>query len=99
MHLQGHVFKRGPAAPDLRLRSVQDGSWFRVHLLGFRFRGRDGFKCIPPSASRAELTRLTAEEAAVYQALRGDSYETAVRLEQELIGWDWALERLRRSTR
>ena len=48
-----------------------------------------------PSPSRATLTRLTAEEAAVYQALGNDSYGPAVRLEQELIRWDWVLERLR----
>ena len=47
-----------------------------------------------PSPSRAALTRLTPEEAALYQALRDDRFGSAVRLEQELIGWDWALERL-----
>ena len=48
-----------------------------------------------PSPSRAALTRLTADEAVLYEALGNDSYGSAVRLEQELIGWDWALERLR----
>ena len=47
-----------------------------------------------PSPSRADLTRLTPEEAALYQALRDDRFGSAVRLERELIGWDWALERL-----
>lgn len=47
-----------------------------------------------PSPSRAVLTRLTAEESALYQALGHDTHGSAVRLEQELIRWDWALERL-----
>lgn len=48
-----------------------------------------------PSPSRAVLTRLTAEESALYEALGNDTHGSAVRLEQELIRWDWALERLR----
>lgn len=47
-----------------------------------------------PSPSRAALTRLTPEESALYEALGDDSYGSAVRLEQELIRWDWALGRL-----
>ena len=47
-----------------------------------------------PSPSRAALTRLTAEESAVYRGLGADAYGPAVRLEQERIRWDWALERL-----
>ena len=47
-----------------------------------------------PSPSRAVLSRLTAEENAVYQALGNDSFGKSVRLEQELIRWDWVLERL-----
>ncbi|MFC9351584.1 Wadjet anti-phage system protein JetD domain-containing protein [Arthrobacter sp. NPDC057013] len=49
-----------------------------------------------PSPSRAVLTKLTTEEAALYEALGNDTYGEAVRLEQELIRWDWALERLKR---
>lgn len=44
--------------------------------------------------SRAQLTRLTPEESAVYDALGNDTYGTAVRLEQEHIKWDWVLDRL-----
>ena len=44
-----------------------------------------------PAPSRAALTRLTAEESAVYEALGSDAFGKAVRLEQELIRWDWAL--------
>ncbi|WP_457966117.1 DUF2220 family protein [Arthrobacter sp. D1-29] len=47
-----------------------------------------------PSPSRAALSRLTAEESALYEALGRDSYGPSVRLEQELIRWDWALARL-----
>jgi hypothetical protein len=47
-----------------------------------------------PSPSRAVLTRLTAEETTVYEALGSDSFGKSVRLEQELIRWDWVLKRL-----
>lgn len=47
-----------------------------------------------PSPSKAVLNRLTAEESRVYQALGDDTYGPSARLEQELIRWDWALERL-----
>lgn len=49
-----------------------------------------------PAPSRAALTRLSAEESALYEALGNDRYGPSVRLEQELINWDWALERLKR---
>lgn len=48
-----------------------------------------------PSPSRVALSRLTPEEAALHEALRDDRFGSAVRLEQELIPWDWALDRLR----
>ena len=47
-----------------------------------------------PLPSRAVLSRLTADESALYAALGDDTYGPAVRLEQELVRWDWALERL-----
>ncbi|MDQ0822313.1 hypothetical protein QFZ79_000050 [Arthrobacter sp. V4I6] len=47
-----------------------------------------------PSPSRAALSRLTPEESALFEALVSDSFGKSVRLEQELIRWDWALERL-----
>jgi hypothetical protein len=47
-----------------------------------------------PSPSRAALTRLTSEERALYESLGDDTYGPSVRLEQELINWVWALERL-----
>jgi hypothetical protein len=46
-----------------------------------------------PSPSRAALSRLTDEESALYEALGNDSFGKSVRLEQELIRWDWALEK------
>jgi hypothetical protein len=49
---------------------------------------------IEPSPSRAALSRLTAEESMLYEALGSDTFGKSVRLEQELIRWDWALERL-----
>jgi hypothetical protein len=50
-----------------------------------------------PAPARAELARLSTEESALYQALGEDLYGPAVRLEQELIGWNWALKRLLRT--
>jgi hypothetical protein len=47
-----------------------------------------------PSPSKAALTRLTVEETQLYDGLVHDKYGTAIRLEQELIRWDWALKRL-----
>ena len=47
-----------------------------------------------PQPSRAALTRLTGEESALYQALGNGTFGPAVRLEQELIQWGWASERL-----
>ena len=47
-----------------------------------------------PTPARAELTRLTEDESSLYRALRDGVYGPAVRLEQELIRWDWALERI-----
>ena len=32
--------------------------------------------------------------AALYEALGSDRYAPSVRLEQELVRWDWAVERL-----
>ncbi len=46
-----------------------------------------------PSPSRAALSLLTDEESALYEALGNDSFGNSVRLEQELIRWDWALEK------
>ncbi|MFJ6001705.1 Wadjet anti-phage system protein JetD domain-containing protein [Arthrobacter sp. NPDC092385] len=43
-----------------------------------------------PTPSRVDLTRLTAAEAEMYRALQQDVYGPSVRLEQELIRWNWA---------
>ena len=51
---------------------------------------------VESTPSRAVLGRLTAEEARVYEGLQSGSYGNRVRLEQELIGWGWATERLGR---
>ncbi|MBG6224324.1 hypothetical protein IWX63_000879 [Arthrobacter sp. CAN_A2] len=44
--------------------------------------------------SRARLTRLTAAEADLYSALQQDVYGPSLRLEQELLRWDWVESRL-----
>ena len=49
---------------------------------------------VEASPSRAALTRLTPNEALVYEALQAGTYGDKVRLEQELIAWEWALARL-----
>ncbi|WP_285314249.1 Wadjet anti-phage system protein JetD domain-containing protein [Pseudarthrobacter sp. fls2-241-R2A-168] len=49
-----------------------------------------------PSPSKAPLGRLTAEESALYTALANDAFGASIRLEQELIRWDWALGKLHR---
>jgi hypothetical protein len=48
-----------------------------------------------PQPSTADLTRLTEEELALYTALGNGAFGPAVRLEQELIRWEWALEGIR----
>jgi hypothetical protein len=50
-----------------------------------------------PSPSRSALTRLTPEEANLYEELGNDTHGSAVRLEQELIRWNWAIQLLRRA--
>lgn len=47
-----------------------------------------------PSPSRAALARLTGQESALYTALGNGTYGPAVRLEQELVRWDWAQQRI-----
>lgn len=47
-----------------------------------------------PVPSKVSLSRLTAEESGLYHRLRAGAFGSDVRLEQELIRWDWALERI-----
>jgi len=46
------------------------------------------------SPSRAALGMLTAAEAVLYESLGNDTHGSNVRLEQELINWQWALQQL-----
>ncbi|GAB3539021.1 DUF3322 and DUF2220 domain-containing protein [Arthrobacter tecti] len=46
------------------------------------------------SPVRAELLRLNSAETSVYRSLCDDVHGPAVRLEQEVIRWDWVLDRL-----
>lgn len=48
-----------------------------------------------PDPVRHDLPRLTREEAAVYDDLRYDRLQPALRLEQERVGFGWVSERLR----
>jgi hypothetical protein len=51
-----------------------------------------------PKPTRAALPRLTTEEAEVYASLTsgglGRPEWSGVRLEQEYVRWDWAMERI-----
>ncbi|WP_235912137.1 DUF2220 domain-containing protein [Ruania zhangjianzhongii] len=47
-----------------------------------------------PKPTHAALTRLREDEAALYADLVSDRFDAQVRLEQERIDWDWAIERL-----
>lgn len=48
-----------------------------------------------PEPARHDLSRLTPEEAAVYDDLRFDRHQPRLRLEQERVGFGWVNERLR----
>lgn len=49
-----------------------------------------------PEPARHDLSRLTTEEAAVYDDLRFDRHQPKLRLEQERIGFGWLCDRLAR---
>ncbi|WP_313913500.1 Wadjet anti-phage system protein JetD domain-containing protein [Tahibacter sp.] len=48
-----------------------------------------------PEPARHDLSRLTAEEAAVYDDLRFDRHEPRLRMEQERVGFGWLSAQLR----
>ena len=49
-----------------------------------------------PEPARHDLSRLTPEEAAVYDDLRFDRLQARLRLEQERVGFGWLCDRLAR---
>ena len=49
---------------------------------------------VEPSPEISNLTRLTAEESAFYDQLRRDELGNHIRLEQEMIGFEWLVEAL-----
>jgi len=51
-----------------------------------------------PTPTKATLGRLTCEESALYLDLVTDRFTERVRLEQERVDWQWALERLHGKT-
>lgn len=51
--------------------------------------------CVETHPETANLMRLTAEEGALYNRLRGNHWGDRVRLEQERIGFDYVLDALR----
>ena len=50
-----------------------------------------------PEPVRHDLSRLTTEEAAVYDDLRFDRVQPGLRLEQERVGFGWLIAQLRSS--
>lgn len=50
-----------------------------------------------PAPARHDLSRLTTEEAALFDELRLDRIQPRLRLEQERLGFGWLGERLRRA--
>ncbi len=50
-----------------------------------------------PEPVRHDLSRLTTEEAAVYDDLRFDRLQPGLRLEQERVGFGWLIAQLRSS--
>jgi hypothetical protein len=50
-----------------------------------------------PDPARHDLSRLTTEEAAVYDDLRSDRHQPRLRLEQERVGFRWLSAQLRSS--
>jgi hypothetical protein len=61
----------------------------RVTLLAHRLHWGE-----EPAPARHDLSRLTPEEAAVYDELRFDRHQTRLRLEQERVGFTWLCDRL-----
>ena len=51
-----------------------------------------------PEPMRQDLSRLTTDEAAVYDDLRVDRFQPTLRLEQERVGFGWLSRQLHRSS-
>ena len=51
---------------------------------------------VEPSPETGALTRLTAEESALYDQLRRNELGSQIRLEQEKIGFEWLVDALGR---
>ncbi len=91
VHYWGDLDTHGFAILDqLRAWLPQTRSFLmdRDTLLGHRDRW-----VAEPTPTSAALTRLTGAEASIYEDLVTDRYAERVRLEQERVDWDWALER------
>lgn len=95
LHYWGDIDTHGFAILDqLRGHFPHSASFLmdRETLLAHRLHWDD-----EPEPVRHDLSRLTAEEAAVYDELRFDHLQTRLRLEQERVGFRWLSERLRRA--
>lgn len=92
LHYWGDLDTHGFAILD-RLRAWHPGTrsflMDRATLLAHR--NRWGFE---PKPTTARLTRLTADEATLYDALVIDRFAAHLRLEQERLDWRWVLEHL-----
>lgn len=92
LHYWGDIDTHGFAILD-QLRGHFDGasSFLMDHetLLAHRLHWGE-----EPDPARHDLTRLTPEEAAVYDDLRFDRHQHRLRLEQERVGFGWLRDRL-----
>jgi hypothetical protein len=92
LHYWGDIDTHGFAILD-QLRGYFPGAasflMDRVTLLAHRLHWGE-----EPEPARHDLSRLTPEEAAVYDDLRFDRHQTRLRLEQERVGFTWLCDRL-----
>jgi len=85
LHYWGDIDTHGFAILDqLRAHFPQVGSFLMDRQTLLAHRAHWGEETDP---IHHDLTRLTAEEAAVYEDLRGDRLQTRLRLEQERVGF------------
>ncbi|RAX44306.1 hypothetical protein DQ354_15940 [Arthrobacter sp. AQ5-06] len=77
--------------------SLRDAGWLRdCEVLYWGDLDTHGFRILDQlRAVHPHVVSVLMDESALYEGLSSDSFGTAVRLEQELIRWDWALAQLR----
>ena len=92
LHYWGDIDTHGFAILDQLRGSLPGASSFlmdRQTLLAHRTHWGE-----EPDPARHDLSRLTPEETALYDALRFDHHQPRLRLEQERVGFGWLRDRL-----